>query len=295
MSAPPYIGRFAPSPTGPMHFGTLIAAVASYLQARHNNGRWLLRMEDVDELRTVKNADTQILHSLETFGFGWDGDVLYQTSRIDAYQEALQRLRRQSLVYPCTCSRKQLARETGRWSPVYPGTCRNKTDWSIDDYAIRIRTADKTIVFDDVLCGTQQQNLADEVGDFVIRRRDGLFAYQLAVVVDDDWQGVTQVVRGTDLLDSTGRQIYLQQQLCLDTPGYLHFPVAVDASANKLSKSSHAAAIDESDPITTLNATLRFLGQREIDADGLDSFWKQAIADWDVTALPRRQTICIES
>ncbi len=295
MTSVPYIGRFAPSPTGPMHFGTLIAAVASYLRARSQGGQWLVRMEDVDVYRKVAGADTRILKTLEAFGFEWDGDVLYQTSRTDAYEAALQHLKQQQRVYPCTCSRKQLARQTGEWSPVYPGACRDKTDWSIEDYSIRIKTPDETIRFTDALFDEQQQNLAREVGDFVIKRRDGVFAYQLAVVVDDAWQGVTEVARGTDLIDSTARQIFLQHELGLATPAYFHFPVAVDAKGNKLSKSSGASMIDHNKPLVSLNATLQFLGQQPVEADTLDNFWRQAIAQWNSEAIPKRMTVCITS
>ncbi len=291
MTGSSYIGRFAPSPTGPMHFGTLVAALASYLRARSQHGQWLVRMEDVDVYRKVEGADSAILQSLETFGFEWDGDVIYQTTRTDAYQAALQQLKQRQRLYPCTCSRKQLARQTGEWSPVYPGTCRNNTDWSLSDYSVRIKTEDDVIAFNDVLFGEHRQNLASEVGDFVIKRRDGVFAYQLAVVVDDAWQGVTEVVRGTDLIDSTVRQIFLQRELGLATPDYLHFPVVVDAHDNKLSKSTGADWVDNNKSIATLNAALRCLGQLPIDVDTLDDFWKQAIRQWDITAIPKRMAV----
>ena len=291
MTSVPYIGRFAPSPTGPMHFGTLVAAVASYLRARSQNGQWLVRMEDVDIYRKVAGADTQILQSLEAFGFEWDGEVQYQTTRNDAYEAALQQLKQQQQVYPCTCSRKQLARQTGEWSPVYPGACRNKTDWSIQDYSIRIKTPDTIFRFSDALFGEQQQNLGKEVGDFVIKRRDGVFAYQLAVVVDDAWQGVTEVVRGTDLIDSTARQIFLQHKLGLPTPAYFHFPVAVDASGHKLSKSTGAGMVNHNQPMASLNNALQFLGQAPVEADRLEDFWKQAIIGWREDAVPKRISI----
>lgn len=288
-----YIGRFAPSPTGPMHFGTLIAAVASYLQAKSNKGKWLLRMEDVDVLRNVAGCDTQILQSLERFGFEWDDEVLYQTSRTQAYEQALTQLKQQALLYPCTCSRKQLAQQTGEWSPVYPGTCRRKDKWTDASYATRVKTPDRLIVFNDIVCGPQQQNIANEVGDFVIKRRDGLFAYQLAVVVDDAYQGVTQVVRGTDLMDSTPRQIFLQQTLAYRTPEYLHFPIAIDKEGNKLSKSTQATKLDDSKPITSLNAALMFLGQQKLDTNQLDEFWETAIENWNSDNIPKQKTISI--
>ncbi len=274
-----------------MHFGTLIAALVSYLRARSRGGRWLLRMEDVDVFRKVRQADSQILHNLERFGFEWDGEVVYQTQRTAAYEDALSQLKRQQRVYPCTCSRKQLARQTGEWSAVYPGTCRQRTDWSLDAYAIRIRTPDRLFTFEDRLFGVLQQNIATEVGDFVIKRRDGVFAYQLAVVVDDAWQGVTEVVRGTDLIDSTARQIFLQQCLDLPTPDYFHFPVLIDSDGRKLSKSTAAVALDDSEPVATLNRALTLLGQARIDAGQPADFWPQAIRQWDENAIPRQQTV----
>ena len=288
-----YIGRFAPSPTGPVHFGTLVAAVASYLRARSLQGRWLLRIEDVDTLRKVDDADTRIIQTLERLGFEWDGDIVYQTSRNQAYEQALSALRQADLVFPCRCTRKQLMRETGVWSPVYPGTCYASKAWDEPDHSVRLRVSDETIAYEDVVYGAQQENVANSVGDFVIRRRDGLFAYQLAVVVDDAWQGVTEVVRGTDLMESTARQIYLQRCLGLPTPAYLHVPVAVDAQGNKLSKSDGSARIDDSDAIPMLNRALAFLGQSEIDADDLGSFWRQAITQWDTDRIPKRHEIAV--
>ena len=204
-----YTGRFAPSPTGPVHFGTLLAAVGSYLQAKTNNGKWLLRMEDVDTTRSVDGADTDILHTLEVFGFEWDGDVVYQSKRTELYQQAMDILEQENLLFACLCSRKQLA-ESG--SDIYPGTCRNRRlprpgERVTGEHAVRVIVDDSNIVFHDCVMGTQAQSLARECGDFVIKRRDGLFAYQLAVVVDDALQGITEIVRGADLLDSTPRQI----------------------------------------------------------------------------------------
>ena len=250
-----YIGRFAPSPTGPLHFGSLVAAVASYLDARAHGGQWLVRMEDVDTPRCVPGVDADILRTLEAFGFEWNGSVLYQTARIQAYREALDRLRREGRAYPCSCSRKEIG------NPVYPGTCRSGPVDLGKPLAWRVRVDPAVVLFEDRALGIQQQNLAEEVGDFVALRSDGLFAYQLAVVVDDAAQGVTDVVRGADLLDSTPRQIWLQKLLGFPVPRYLHVPVATNAAGEKLSKQTLAPPLNVADAGTQLRAALRFLGQ----------------------------------
>ncbi len=250
-----YIGRFAPSPTGPLHFGSLVAAVASYLDARAHGGQWLVRIEDVDTPRCVPGVDADILRTLEAFGFEWNGSVLYQTARIQAYREALDRLRREGRAYPCSCSRKEIG------NPVYPGTCRSGPVDLGKPLAWRVRVDPIVVSFEDRALGIQQQNLAEEVGDFVALRSDGLFAYQLAVVVDDAAQGVTDVVRGADLLDSTPRQIWLQKLLGFPVPRYLHVPVATNAAGEKLSKQTLAPPLNVADAGTQLRAALRFLGQ----------------------------------
>lgn len=286
-----YIGRFAPSPTGPLHFGTLLAAVASFLQARANRGQWLVRIEDVDTARCIKRMDTLMLKTLEHFGLHWDGEVMYQTQRTHAYEEALDTLRREQLVFPCSCSRKQLAAQTGEWSPVYPGTCRLNTDWSSNDVAIRTIVPDEIISFSDRLYGSQQQNLARDVGDFVIKRRDQLFAYQLAVVVDDAQQNITEVVRGSDLLDSTARQIFLQRALGYAQPSYFHLPLVLDTDDNKLSKSSGAYPVENNNPPATIIRLLEFLGQdvsAELADASLDELWQYAITHWDPDRIPVR-------
>lgn len=289
-----YIGRFAPSPTGPLHYGTLVAAVVSFLQARANQGDWIVRIEDVDTTRCIKGADVQILNTLEAFGMHWDGEVMYQTGRIDAYEHALDQLKKRELVFPCVCSRKQLAEKTGEWSPVYPGTCKHVTDWPDSDYSVRIRVPDEIISFNDGVYGAQQQNLATEVGDFVIRRRDGLFAYQLAVVVDDAFQNITEVVRGTDLLVSTPRQIYLQRCLGYPQPGYLHCPLAIDDTGSKLGKSAGSAAIDATNPIDTISNILAFLGQPvspEIADVSLQQAWTIISRQWDTGLIPKKNRV----
>ncbi|MES1258494.1 MAG: tRNA glutamyl-Q(34) synthetase GluQRS, partial [Acidobacteriota bacterium] len=219
-----YRGRFAPSPTGPLHFGSLVAAVASYLDARAQGGAWIVRMEDVDLPRCVPGSDRDILGTLEAFGFEWDGPVMYQSERAGAYREAFDKLVRDGMAYPCSCSRKEAG------SPVYPGTCRAGVRDTNKPLAWRVRVDDRTVAFKDRWAGSRHQSLADDAGDFVILRADGLFAYQLAVVVDDAAQGITDVVRGADLLDATPRQIWLQRLLGYSEPRYLHVPVATNAA-----------------------------------------------------------------
>ena len=258
-----YIGRFAPSPTGPLHFGSLIAAVASYLEARTHQGLWLLRMEDLDTPRTMPGAAAAILHSLEAFGFEWDGDVLHQSLRTTYYAEVFERLKTNGLIYPCTCSRKEIADSAvqGIDGAIYPGTCRHGLAPGKTARAWRIITEDVLTCFNDDIQGRISQNLARDIGDFVLKRADGLFAYQLAVVADDAAQGITHVVRGADLLDSTSRQIYLQHLLRLPIPQYAHVPVAANASGEKLSKQTKARALNDSLPAAALWAALDFLGQ----------------------------------
>ncbi len=257
-------GRFAPSPTGPLHFGSLIAALGSFLEARRNQGEWLLRIEDVDAPRTAPGAAAAILRALERYGLHWDGPEVYQSQRTAFYQAALECLSSAGLVYPCACSRRELAScPRGRdGGPIYPGTCRGGVRPSNRPSALRLRVNDAQIYFRDAIQGEYRQGLDREVGDFVIRRADGRFTYQLAVVVDDAEQGITQVVRGADLLDSTPRQIFLQRLLELSTPEYAHLPVAVDARGDKLSKQTGARPLDERNPGPALWAALCFLGQQ---------------------------------
>lgn len=250
-----YVGRFAPSPTGPLHFGSLVAAVASYVDARaHPGGRWLVRIEDVDAPRTVPGAADAILRALEAFGFAWDGEVVYQSARGDAYQAALDFLTHRNLAFPCGCSRREI--ESG----LYPGTCRAGLPPGREARAWRLRVTDAPIEYGDRWLGSQRETLSTTCGDFVLRRADGCWAYQLAVVVDDAWQGVTDVVRGLDLLDSTARQIWLQRQLGLPTPRYLHVPVVLAEDGQKLSKQTGARPIDPAEAPQTLREAFRFLG-----------------------------------
>ncbi|MGB9428670.1 MAG: tRNA glutamyl-Q(34) synthetase GluQRS [Gammaproteobacteria bacterium] len=259
-----YRGRFAPSPTGLLHFGSLVAALGSFLEARTHDGEWLLRMEDLDPPRKQSGAADAILRSLEAFGLHWDGPLLYQHARLDAYEAATRRLLATGLAYPCACSRREIA-DSGLWGlegPVYPGTCRSGLPAGKPARAIRLQVpSDETFVFADALQGNIHQNLATESGDFVIRRADGYFAYQLAVVLDDAFQGVTHVVRGADLLLSTPRQLYLQRLLGLPVPFYMHLPVAMDADGEKLSKQTGAMSLDKKSSPLILFQALQFLEQ----------------------------------
>jgi len=281
------IGRFAPSPTGPLHAGSLVAAMASYLDAKAHHGQWLVRIEDIDEDRTVPGAAEDILHTLASLGMQWDGEVVYQSRRKDLYEAAFRQLA--GHTYPCGCTRKEIADSrlgiASDGAAVYPGTCRNGLAPGKVARAMRVRVPElaedgETIAFEDRWLGTVTQHLASEVGDFVLKRADGFWAYQLAVVVDDAAQGVTHVVRGADLLDSTARQIYLQRLLHLPTPSYLHVPVITNALGEKLSKQTGASALDLAHPLDALNAAAQFLGMRIDPAPSVAEFWKRAIAAW---------------
>jgi glutamyl-Q tRNA(Asp) synthetase len=287
-----YRGRFAPSPTGPLHFGSLVAALASYADARRARGEWLLRIEDVDLPRTREGAADHILRDLERLGFGWDGEVARQSMRTDAYVAALDALRGRGLAYRCSCTRRELAPapRNANGEAIYPGHCRadpargfargGRAAWRVAVPAQAVAVADRRF-------GTVTQDLAAEVGDFVVRRSDGTFAYQLAVVVDDAAQGITDVVRGADLLASTPRQVLLQQALGLPTPRYLHVPVAVDRAGAKLSKHLGARALADF-PLDALVAAWRFLGQEELpDRPGsMRDFWVFALSNWAPARLP---------
>ncbi|SCZ49349.1 tRNA glutamyl-Q(34) synthetase GluQRS [Thiohalomonas denitrificans] len=287
-----HIGRFAPSPSGPLHFGSLVAAVGSFLQARSQDGLWLVRMEDVDRPREVPGAADAILRSLEAFGLYWDGEVVYQSRRDEAYRAALRELERLGVAYGCVCSRKEVAAAiaaSGGTPGVYPGSCRTAAPAGRRARTIRVNVAGQHIRFEDRLQGVFSQELERDVGDFVVRRADGLFAYQLAVVVDDAEQGVTEVVRGSDLLDSTPRQIYLQQMLGVPTPRYLHLPVVVNAAGEKLSKQTFAGPLDPATPLPALVRALSFLGQHppaELLRVSLEEFWHWAIEQWEPNHIP---------
>jgi glutamyl-Q tRNA(Asp) synthetase len=290
---PRYRGRFAPSPTGPLHFGSLVAAVGSYLEARVNQGEWLLRIEDVDAPRTVPGAADRILRTLAGFGFEWDGEVIIQSRRIDRYHAALVRLQLDGFVYPCACSRSEIAARTGTVSVdgglVYPGTCRSGLGEGKAARAWRLRVPDQEFCCIDRLQGETRQNLERQVGDFVLLRADGQYAYQLAVVTDDAAQGVNAVVRGVDLLASTARQMWLQQCLGLPTPSYAHLPVVVNAAGEKLSKQTQAPALDPANAGALLASAMRFLGHplpAELRAAPLPEFWRWALANWSMARVP---------
>jgi glutamyl-Q tRNA(Asp) synthetase len=275
---PGYVGRFAPSPTGPLHFGSLVAALASYLEARAAGGKWLLRIEDLDPPREVPGASDEILRALERLGLDWDGPVHHQSARHARYAEVLDDLLRRGFAYPCACTRKELedsalAVDGAR---VYPGTCRGGLGGRAAR-AVRLRTHDAPISFEDAIQGSIEQRVESAVGDFVLRRADGWWAYQLAAVVDDMDDRVTHVVRGADLLDSTARQIHLQRLLGARTPRYAHVPVVLNAEGEKLSKQTGARPIDLSDPAREIARARRFLGQCE---DG-----------WDLARVPRVRAI----
>lgn len=316
-----YRGRFAPSPSGPLHFGSLVSAVGSYLEARINGGVWLVRMEDIDLPRTMAGAADNILQTLERFGLCWDESVLYQSRRNDAYREALQHLQRSGAAYPCVCSRKEIADSAlrGIEGQIYPGTCRNRLEAGKQARAWRVRTdnisfsreGDESwrrgtvepesnsrrsaplglngiMVFNDALQGRITQHLESEIGDFVVLRADGLFAYQLAVVVDDAHQKITHVVRGADLLISTPRQIHLQRMLGLNTPAYMHLPIVVNAQGEKLSKQTLAAPVDARDASAVLVRVLEFLRQQppvELAAGKPAEILEWAIKHWNPQPL----------
>ncbi|MFZ2302923.1 MAG: tRNA glutamyl-Q(34) synthetase GluQRS [Gallionella sp.] len=323
-----YRGRFAPSPTGPLHFGSLVAAVGSYLDAKHRNGTWLVRIEDLDAPRCVAGAADDILRTLEAFGLCWDETVIYQSQRTAAYGEAMQQLQALGAAYPCACTRKEIADSAlhGIDGQIYPGTCRNGIPAGREGRAWRVRTdqapyplrgegwgegeklesplspnpsptrGERSIEFDDALQGHIAQHLESEIGDFVVKRADGLFAYQLAVVVDDAFQNITHVVRGADLLDSTPRQIYLQRLLGLPTPAYMHLPIAVNAQGEKLSKQTLAQPVEKYNAAATLFDAILFLRQQppaELRADNVERILHWAVANWHPEALSNCRQLAI--
>jgi glutamyl-Q tRNA(Asp) synthetase len=291
---PVYRGRFAPSPTGPLHFGSLVAAMGSYLDARSLGGQWLVRIEDIDPPREKKGAADDILRTLEAFGLEWDDEVLYQSDRLETYRDAAHDLLQRGLAYPCTCSRKEIAADAlpGVEGLVYPGRCRTGHHSDRSSSALRVITDSEPLSFTDGVNGTLSQNLETEVGDFIVRRSDGLAAYQLAVVMDDAFQGITHVVRGADLLMSTPRQIYLQRLFALATPAYAHLPLVLDESGKKLSKQSRALAVERKDPLPALMAAYRFLGQPVPEQQPADitDFWQWALNHWDSCNIPVSET-----
>jgi glutamyl-Q tRNA(Asp) synthetase len=296
VSPPTYRGRFAPSPTGPLHFGSLVAAVASCLEARRAGGEWLVRIEDLDPPREAAGAADDILRTLERSGFEWDGEPVYQSRRHEAYAEALERLRLGGALYACACTRREIADSSleGVEGPVYPGTCRDGPLAGRRARAWRVVTGDEPLAFDDAWQGRIERHLGRDYGDFVVRRADGFFAYQLAVVVDDAEQGVTHVVRGADLLESTPRQIHLQRLLALPTPSYAHLPVVVNERGEKLSKQTFAAPLDDRAPGKALWQALAYLGQdppRDLHGAPPAELWRWARANWQAASVPRTRVL----
>ena len=325
MSSSRYRGRFAPSPTGPLHFGSLVTAVGSFLETQQHNGTWLLRMEDLDTQRCVPGAADDILRTLEAFGLHWNEAVMYQSQRTAAYQDALQQLQHSGMAYPCACTRREIADSAlhGIEGQIYPGTCRSGIAAGRQARAWRVRTdvfpsplagegsrergridlashspplspspsparGEGSISFDDALQGRITQELEAEIGDFVVLRADGLFAYQLAVVVDDEFQHITHVVRGADLLTSTARQIWLQRLLGYPQPHYMHLPIAVNAQGEKLSKQTLAAPVNAGKPVPTLLQALEFLQQKpptELAKNSIEEILDWATAHWNITPL----------
>lgn len=287
----PYIGRFAPSPTGLLHFGSLMTAVASFLDAKAHQGKWLVRIEDLDPPRETPGASDEILKTLEAYHLHWDGDVWKQSNRHEIYQAQVDQLLKSQLAFYCTCSRKPLILKYGGY---YPGICRGQFTKPDQPASVRLLTHDQPIGFDDALQGHYEQRLESEVGDFIIKRKDGLYAYHLAVVMDDQAQGITDIVRGLDLLDSTPRHLYLQELLGYHTPQYLHLPIVVNHLGQKLSKQTFADPIPKHQPSHYLWACLDTLGQqppRELKNDTPATLLEWAIQHWDRHKIPRQAQI----
>ncbi|XID75113.1 tRNA glutamyl-Q(34) synthetase GluQRS [Alkanindiges sp. WGS2144] len=271
-----YKGRFAPSPTGPLHFGSLLTALASYCEAKSQAGQWLVRIEDTDIPRIYPGATTSILTALEAFGFEWDEEIIFQHDRLDLYQTVLKQLEQKDLLYACACSRKQL-----QGSFTYPGTCRY-SGLALEQQAIRLKTNDQLICFDDLIQGHCCENLSQTTGDFVLKRRDGIISYQLAVVVDDAIQGISHVVRGADLLGNTARQIYLSQCLHYPPLNYCHIPLAMNDQGQKLSKQNLAKALNVAQAPQLIQQALQALSQPDVVLDCPQNMLRQAVAQWDV-------------
>lgn len=288
-----YRGRFAPSPTGLLHFGSLIAATASYLQAKQQQGQWLVRIDDIDPLREQKGASDEILKTLEGFGFEWDEEVYYQSKRLDDYQEAVNHLIKNNKAYPCSCSRKSILKETGQLKGhgeiIYPGFCRKEPKIKVENYSIRLKCSNEPMHFNDALQGQQQTDLNRSVGDFILQRRDGYFSYHLASGIDDAEQKITEVVRGSDLLNSSYCQLHVQHELDITSPQYCHLPIVVDNKGRKLSKQSHAPPIVIKNSVQLLYKTLKFLGQMppiDLIKVNQEELWGWAIEHWQLKLVP---------
>lgn len=276
-----YIGRFAPSPTGPLHFGSLLTAVASYCDAKANHGKWLVRIEDTDIPRIYPNSETHILSCIDAFQFEPDAEIIFQKDRLAIYEQVLDQLKQQYAIYACQCTRKMLGS-----NHIYAGTCR---DLNLDfaEQAIRLKVDDLLICFEDRLQGRQCSNLKDDLGDFVLKRRDGIISYQLAVVVDDYLQGITHVVRGADLLDNTARQIWLGSILNYPSLSYMHLPLAMNDQGQKLSKQNLAQALDVSKASELLQQALLALGQPNVELNQPRIMLQQAVQQWDMNLIPK--------
>ena len=293
MTTAAYIGRFAPSPTGPLHFGSLVCALASFLDARYHSGRWLVRVEDIDPLREILGATATILQQLTDHGLTWDGELLYQSTRTEAYRDAIENLRRSHVAYNCDCPRQRITALGG----IYDGHCRDR--YVIEDPAVRLQVPaqpESTVSFRDLVMGDCSQNLSTEAGDFIIQRRDGLFSYQLAVTVDDQFQNISHIIRGADLIDSTPRQIYLQNCLGYSTNSsaaitYGHLPMATNAEGQKLSKQNHAAALVIGQESQNLWLALEWLQQRppaELQNESVQRILDWAIGNWAIDSVPKQ-------
>lgn len=287
-------GRFAPTPNGPLHFGSLVTAIGSYLSVRSRSGQWLVRMEDLDPPREQAGAAATILRTLESYGLTWDEEVIYQSQRSERYQAAIDQLLAKDLAYYCRCSRKDIEQTalTGTEGFRYPGTCRHLRLRG-KNHSLRIMVPDEVIAVHDRLQGELRQNLLQDIGDFIVRRSDGLYSYQLAVVIDDAAQRITEVCRGTDLMDSAPRQVYLQQALGYPIPEYMHLPIAADASGQKLSKQNFASAVSDGDSNTLVRA-LEFLGQtvpRELVRAPPVELLQWGVDSWDISMIPTSKLI----
>ncbi|MBN6511265.1 tRNA glutamyl-Q(34) synthetase GluQRS [Acinetobacter pittii] len=280
-----YSGRFAPSPTGPLHFGSLVTAVASYCDAKAHQGKWLVRVEDTDIPRIYPGSEEHILTSLEAFQFEPDAEIIFQKNRLDIYESVLDQLKKEGLIYACQCTRKMLGSNA-----IYAGTCRD-LNLDFQGQAIRVKVQDQQICFEDRLQGHHCSNLQHDLGDFVLKRRDGIINYQLAVVVDDYLQGITHVVRGADLLDNTERQIWLSQLLGYPQLSYMHLPLAMNDQGQKLSKQNLAQALDLSKAPELLQKAILALGQPNVDLDQPRLMLKQAVAQWNVDLIPHGQEL----
>lgn len=294
-----YRGRFAPTPSGPLHFGSLVAAVGSYVDARAHSGAWLLRIEDLDTPRNVAGALDQILRQLEVCGLNWDEGIVYQSQRVTLYEAALDQLRRDGAVFACACSRREIADSSvqGIEGPVYPGTCRAGIAAGRIARTWRVRVDAQPIYIEDLVQDSHTQSLASEIGDFVVKRADGIIAYQLAVVVEDAAQNITRIVRGADLLYSTARQIHLQRALGLATPQYAHLPVALNERGNKLSKQTFAPAVDAAQASGAVDAALRFLGHpppKTLAGAAPSELLAWAAQHWDLGQVPKTKAMSVD-